>query len=146
MGLAEGDPVTEEQMMLFGAGVNPVTGEKLGRAYSVFADRPTAFETELERAASSLAGPARRGAGDQAGPGTDPWSSPAPATTDVPRPDAASCSYIAKATSHPRVAVAGFDLTFSPPKSVSATPGRSPDPNCPPRSGPRTRLRSSTTP
>lgn len=49
MGLAEGDPVTEEQMkLLFGAGLDPVTGEKLGRAYSVFADHPTPFEIELE--------------------------------------------------------------------------------------------------
>ena len=50
MGLVEGQPVTEEQMKrLFGAGLNPVTGEKLGRAYSVFTNPASPFETELDR-------------------------------------------------------------------------------------------------
>lgn len=125
MGLAEGDPVTEEQMQrLFGTGLNPVTGEKLGRAYPVFADHPTAFETELD---------ARKQAWQAAHDGqrftkrvrqhlrTDlaiEWH-----TRDHGRPPAGRRelhSYIAKASSHPRVAVAGFDLTLSPPKSVSA--------------------------
>ena len=125
MGLAEGDPVTEEQMKrLFGAGVNPVTGEKLGRANSVFADRPTAFETELERRKQTWqdqhAG-ARVTKQVRQRLQTDlaiEWH-----TRDHGRPPAGRRelhSYIAKATSHPRVAVAGFDLTFSPPKSVSA--------------------------
>src|SRR5450759_1288071 len=48
--LAPGDPVTEEQMkLLFGAGLNPVTGERLGQRYSVYANEPTPFETELAR-------------------------------------------------------------------------------------------------
>lgn len=125
MGPAEGDPVTEEQMKrLFGAGLSPVTGAKLGRAYSVFADRPTAFETELDRRKQAWQH-------EQCGARvtkqirqrlqTDlavEWH-----TRDHGRPPAGRRelhTYIAKATSHPRVAVAGFDLTFSPPKSVSA--------------------------
>lgn len=125
MGLTEGGPVTDEQMRrLFGAGLNPETGEKLGRAYSVFAGHPTPFETELD---------ARKSAWRDAHDGR-----PAPKqvrhrlrtdlavewhTRDRGRPPAGRRelhSYIAKATSHPRVAVAGFDATFSPPKSVSA--------------------------
>lgn len=125
MGLTEGDPVTEEQMkLLFGAGLNPVTGEKLGRAYSVFADHPTAFEIELD---------ARKQVWQDAHDGARvtkrvrqrlrtelavEWHA-----RDHGRPPAGRRelhSYIAKASSHPRVAVAGFDLTFSPPKSVSA--------------------------
>lgn len=48
VGLTAGGEVTAEQMkLLFGAGLNPTTGEKLGRAYSVFAGEPTPFETEL---------------------------------------------------------------------------------------------------
>ncbi len=46
--LTEGDPVTASQMrLLFGAGLDPTTGAKLGRAYSVFAHETTPFETEL---------------------------------------------------------------------------------------------------
>jgi conjugative relaxase-like TrwC/TraI family protein len=125
MHLVEGQEVTAEQMKrLFGAGLDPVTGAKLGRAYPVFADHPTAFETELDRR-------------------TRTWQQqhdglPVPKavrqrlrthlaiewhTRDHGRPPAGRRelhSYIAKATSHQRVAVAGFDLTFSPPKSVSA--------------------------
>ena len=48
LGLAPGGEVTAERMkLLFGAGLNPTTGEKLGRAYSVFTGEPTPFETEL---------------------------------------------------------------------------------------------------
>ena len=50
VGLAPGDEVTGEQMkLLFGAGLNPVTGERLGQRYSVYANEPTPFETELAR-------------------------------------------------------------------------------------------------
>lgn len=90
----------------------------------MFADHPTAFETELDT---------RKQAWQQQHDGsrvtkrvrqhlrTDlaiEWH-----TRDHGRPPAGRRelhSYIAKASSHPRVAVAGFDLTFSPPKTVSA--------------------------
>ncbi len=125
MNLADGDPVTEEQMkQLFGAGLNPVTGAKLGRAYSVFADHPTGFEIELEarkRTWRDGHGGARVTKRVRQRLRTElaiEWHS-----RDHGRPPAGRRelhSYIAKASSHPRVAVAGFDLTFSPPKSVSA--------------------------
>ena len=48
VGLVPGDEVTAEQMKrLFGAGLNPVTGERLGQRYAVYANQPTPFETEL---------------------------------------------------------------------------------------------------
>lgn len=48
VGLAAGDEVTGEQMkLLFGAGLNPVTGERLGQRYAVYANQPTLFEIEL---------------------------------------------------------------------------------------------------
>jgi TrwC relaxase len=54
VGLAPGDEVTREQMkMLFGAGLNPVTGERLGRRYAVYGNQPTPFETELGRLLSA---------------------------------------------------------------------------------------------
>src|SRR5664279_317436 len=50
VGLAPGGEVTREQMkLLFGAGLNPVTGERLGRRYAVYGNAPTPFETELGR-------------------------------------------------------------------------------------------------
>src|SRR5674476_190882 len=54
VGLAPGDEVTREQMkLLFGAGLNPVTGEKLGRRYGVYGHEPTLFEIELGRLLSA---------------------------------------------------------------------------------------------
>ena len=50
VGLAPGDSVTSEQMkLLFGAGLNPVTGERLGRRYAVYGNEATTFEIELHR-------------------------------------------------------------------------------------------------
>ena len=50
VGLAPGGEVTREQMkLLFGAGLNPVTGERLGRRYAVYGKEPTLFEIELGR-------------------------------------------------------------------------------------------------
>jgi conjugative relaxase-like TrwC/TraI family protein len=124
VGLAAGDEVTAEQMkLLFGAGLNPVTGERLGQRYSVYANQPTLFETELGRRLSAY---------------QDEHPAPVPQQVrDRLRTDLARewfnlqfgrapsgprelHGFIAKATSHPRTSVAGFDLTFAPPKSVSA--------------------------
>ncbi|HEY3409730.1 MAG TPA: MobF family relaxase, partial [Propionicimonas sp.] len=126
LGLKPGDTVTAEQMkLLFGAGLNPETGEKLGRAYSVFTNQPSPFETELDRRSTT-------------------WLQEHPAVAVVPsrvrgqlrtalgvewftgrhgRPPAGPQelhAFITKAKSRPRTPVAGFDLTLSPPKSVSA--------------------------
>jgi conjugative relaxase-like TrwC/TraI family protein len=124
VGLAPGDQVTKEQMkLLFGAGLNPVTGARLGQRHSVYANEPTPFETELGLRLSVW---------------QDEHQTPAPQQvrdrlrTALAREwFALECGrepsgprelhgFIVKATSHPRTSVAGFDLTFTPPKSVSA--------------------------
>ena len=124
VGLAAGDEVTAEQMkLLFGAGLNPVTGERLGQRYALYANQPTPFETEL---------------GHRLAARQDEHQAPVPQSVrDRLRTDLAHewftrqfgrapsgprelHGFIAKATSHPRTSVAGFDVTFTPPKSVSA--------------------------
>ncbi|MCC6495551.1 MAG: relaxase domain-containing protein, partial [Propionibacteriaceae bacterium] len=124
MSLVAGGPVTEEQMKrLFGAGLNPTTGAKLGRAYSVFGTQPTPFETEL---AARLQGwqhdhnhvPVPKQVRHRLRTDlavewyTRDHGKPPPGRRELH-------SYLTKAVSHPRVAVAGFDATFSPAKSVS---------------------------
>ncbi len=128
VGLAVGDPVTAAQMRrLFGHGLDPTTGAKLGRAYSVFDHTPTGFETELDtrlaawRQANGVpAGrPLPKGvlAAQRTGLATEWFVAAHPGLV----PDARQVrDVIAKNTSHPRVAVAGFDITLSPPKTVSA--------------------------
>jgi len=124
VGLAPGDEVTSEQMkLLFGAGLNPVFGEQLGRRYAVYGNEPTLFEIELGRRLSAF---------------QDEHQAPVPQQVrDRLRTELARewfaleygrapsgprelHGFIAKATSHPRTSIAGFDLTFTPPKSVSA--------------------------
>jgi len=93
-GLAAGSAVSEEQMArLFGAGQDPVTGASLGREYPTVAppaDRITAKVAQL----------------------------PADLPADV-REAKVSAITAAEKARDTRGAVAGFDLTFSVPKSVS---------------------------
>jgi conjugative relaxase-like TrwC/TraI family protein len=124
VGLAPGGEVTREQMkLLFGAGLNPVTGERLGRRYAVYGKEPTMFEIELGRLLAAW---------------QEEHQEPVPQSVrDRLRTELARewfaleygrepsgprelHGFIVKATSHPRTSVAGFDLTFTPPKSVSA--------------------------
>lgn len=128
VGLQHGDEVTAEQMkLLFGAGLHPVTGSRLGQRYSLFANEPTPFEVELGRLAASWS--------DAQGLAQ---STPLPAgvaqqlrtqlaaewfQSEFGRPPSGRPElhgFIARSTAKPRVAVAGYDLTFSPVKSVSA--------------------------
>ena len=93
-GTAAGSPVGEEGMArLYGAGCDPVTGAELGARYRV-------YRTLRERVAARAAAlPA----------GLDP-DDPAEAVARVEA---------AEAVRRTPVAVAGFDLTFTAPKSVS---------------------------
>lgn len=95
--IAEGDVVTEEQLVrLLGEGVDPVTAGRLGLAYGRYA-------TPRQRAATRDAAPASGGvarAGDM-------------------QPGATSQAGAATVQGVSRQPVAGFDFTFSPPKSVS---------------------------
>jgi conjugative relaxase-like TrwC/TraI family protein len=128
VGLVAGDPVGDEQMKrLFGAGLNPTNGAKLGRAYAVFANEPTSFEIELGRRlqdwrdkegldpTAPVPQPVRDGL--RTGLGRERFAAEYLRPPSGPRE---LHGYIAKATSRPRVPVAGFDATLSPPKSVSA--------------------------
>ncbi|MCA0306137.1 MAG: relaxase domain-containing protein [Actinobacteria bacterium] len=127
LNLAEGDPVTAEQMRrLFGHGLDPTSGNKLGRAYSVFDHAPTVFETELDTRLAAWrvehgvpAGvPLPKGvlAAQRTILATEWFVAAHPGVI----PDARQVrDVIAKNTSHPRVAVAGFDITLTPPKTIS---------------------------
>lgn len=120
--LSVGDAVTAEQMrLLFGHGLDPTSGAKLGRAYSVFDRTPTVFETELD----TRLGAWRQEHGVPAGVPLPKGVLAAQRTTLAREwfeaahpgvsPDARQVrDVIAKHTSHPRVAVAGFDITLTP--------------------------------
>jgi conjugative relaxase-like TrwC/TraI family protein len=93
-GIAAGDDVTEAQLqLLIGGGLHPVTGAALGTAYYRFA-------TRQDRAAQRIA----------ALPADLPQQDRAAAVRQIQTQEAARGA---------RRAVAGFDYTFSPPKSVS---------------------------
>ena len=93
--LAAGDTVTEEHLArLLGEGVHPMTGAKLGTAYP-------RLQPPRERIAARVA---RLDA----------------ALTGTQRDEAIERIREEEVAKKPRTAVAGFDLTFSPPKSVSA--------------------------
>ncbi|HMM94817.1 MobF family relaxase [Phycicoccus sp.] len=133
--LALGDAVTEEQMkLLFGQGRHPRSGEPeattrgwgaLGRAFPTFA--ATTLRQEVAQAFSD----------HNTGQGLS-WNAPIPPgeraqiRTSVatvafarehgrpPRDDAELTGFLASASRPAQVPVAGYDLTFSPVKSVSA--------------------------
>ncbi|HET7385510.1 MAG TPA: MobF family relaxase, partial [Nocardioidaceae bacterium] len=92
--IKRGDQVTPQQLqLLIGTGLDPVTGEKLGRAFPVFPPvgaRIAARVTELS-----------------------------PSLTAEQRPEAER-QIKAKESVKPSSGVAGYDYTFSVPKSVSA--------------------------
>ena len=93
--LTEGDTVTEEHLArLLGAGIHPVTGEKLGKRFPSLQPSRERIAARIARLDPGLRGEARAEAVDR-----------------IREEEVAK---------KPRTAVAGFDLTFSPPKSVSA--------------------------
>lgn len=93
--LAEGDAVTEEHLArLLGEGIHPVTGGKLGKRFPSLQPPRERIAARIARLDSDLRGEAR-----------------AEAVQRIREEEVAK---------NPRTAVAGFDLTFSPPKSVSA--------------------------
>ncbi|MHB1008127.1 MAG: MobF family relaxase [Propionibacteriaceae bacterium] len=123
-GLAPGDVVTGEQMKrLFGAGLDPVTGEQLGRRYALYSAEPAAFDVELARRVAAWQAehlePVPLGVreGLRTGLGRE-WF--AREYGRVPSGPRELHGFIVKATTRPRTSVAGFDITFTPAKSVSA--------------------------
>ena len=119
-GLELGDIVTAEQMKnLFGSGFDPISGRPLGAAYKIYSNEtvdafnarvdellsPTPHPTHADRAAArATAGQEFFVAENGREPATSRELSAAVARYSRPR----------------QTAVAGFDLTFSPVKSVSA--------------------------
>ncbi len=92
--LRTGDVVTEEQVArLLGQGRDPLTGEPLGRAYPQYRSRAERIADRVAELNPNLADDARAAAVEQI--------------------------EAEEATRRSRRAVAGFDLTFSVPKSVS---------------------------
>ena len=96
--LAEGDTVTEEHLArLLGEGIHPVTGQKLGKRFPALQPPRERIAARLARLDPGLRGEARE------------------ETVQRIREE--------ELAKKPRTAVAGFDLTFSPPKSFSAVWG-----------------------
>jgi conjugative relaxase-like TrwC/TraI family protein len=92
--IAAGDVVTEEQLSrLLGEGVDPLTGEQLGLRYGRYA-------TRRQRVASPTAALSEPVGG-------------------VQRDESVAADRFEEPQSASRQPVAGFDFTFSPPKSVS---------------------------
>lgn len=96
--LAEGDTVIEEHLArLLGEGIHPVTGERLGTRFPSLQPPRERIAARIGRLNSGLRGEHRE-----------------QAVQRIREEELAKT---------PRTAVAGFDLTFSPPKSVSAVWG-----------------------
>jgi conjugative relaxase-like TrwC/TraI family protein len=92
--LADGDTVTEEQLArLLGEGVHPLTGAKLGSPYPQLKPPRERIAARVAQLDTSLTG--------------------------VQREEAVERIREEEVARRPRTAVAGFDLTFSPPKSLS---------------------------
>lgn len=92
--IAAGDPVSEEQLaLLLGLGRDPVNGDQLGRPYRQ-------FTSSTKRIADRVA-------------------DLSPYLTDTQREDAVSAITAEEHELEQRRAVAGFDFTFSVPKSLS---------------------------
>lgn len=89
-----GDPVSEEQLaLLLGLGRDPITGDQLGRPYRL-------FSCSTKRIADRVAGLS-------------------PSLTDAQREEAVAAITAEEHELGQRRAVAGFDFTFSVPKSLS---------------------------
>ena len=93
-GLAAGSPVGEEEMArLYGAGCDPITGADLGARYRVYKTLPERIAAQVAALPADLHPAARA--------------------------DAVRHVEAREAARRTPVAVAGFDLTFTAPKSVS---------------------------
>lgn len=130
-GLGAGDVVTADQMKhLFGTGSHPLTGEPLGAAYKVY-DNTGVDGFNAEVALRIRASTSSTTEGDSTN-GKAPYDVVARVRSEVARErfvadhgreptTARELSDALAGYSRPRqTAVAGFDLTFSPVKSVSA--------------------------
>ncbi|MCK0111889.1 relaxase domain-containing protein [Ornithinimicrobium sp. F0845] len=124
-GLRSGDRVTSEQMRnLFGAGRHPLTGVALGAAYRVYdSDGVGGFNAEvarrLEARADGSTEPAKQLAETAATRSEVAREYFIREQRREPRDARELSSAVARYSRPQRTAVAGYDLTFSPVKSVS---------------------------
>ncbi|MCE0487820.1 MobF family relaxase [Ornithinimicrobium sediminis] len=123
-GLEPGDRVTSEQMRhLFGAGRHPLTGVALGAAYRVYDSDGGGFNAEvarrLEGRADGSTEPAERLAEAAAARNEVAREYFAREQGREPRDARELASALTRYSRPQRTAVAGYDLTFSPVKSVS---------------------------
>ncbi|WP_225579697.1 MobF family relaxase [Nocardioides donggukensis] len=130
-GLETGDVVTVEQIKhLFGTGSHPLTADPLGAAYKVYDNTGVdGFNAEVARRVRASTGSTTEGGSTD---GEPPYDVVARVRSEVARErfvaahgrepkTARELSDALARYSRPRqTAVAGFDLTFSPVKSVSA--------------------------
>ncbi|WP_165700076.1 MobF family relaxase [Ornithinimicrobium ciconiae] len=124
-GLRSGDRVTSEQMRnLFGAGRHPLTGGALGAAYRVYgSDGVGGFNAEVARRLEARAD----GSTEPAKRQTEAAATRSEVAREYfireqgrePRNARELASAVARYSRPQRTAVAGYDLTFSPVKSVS---------------------------
>lgn len=115
-GLEAGDVVTAEQMkLLYGTGCDPVSGVVLGRRYAVYSnDGIDGFNVEVARRAE--AAPERDVADIRSEVGREFFVRRHGRT---PRDARELAGAVARFSRPKQSAVAGYDLTFSPVKSVS---------------------------
>lgn len=119
-GLEPEDIVTSEQMkLLFGAGCDPVSARQLGSAYKVYDNETVdAFNARVDELLSHTPHPTHA---DRAAARATAGQEFFVAQNDREPATARELSAAVTRYSRPRqTAVAGFDLTFSPVKSVSA--------------------------
>ncbi len=118
-GISPGDVVTADQMgHLFGTGSDPITGEALGRAYRVYGSEGVdGFNAEVARRVEALGNPgSEEVAGVRSAVATEWFVRRHDREPGNSRELAAA---VARYSRPRQTAVSGYDLTFSPVKSVS---------------------------
>jgi len=133
-GIEFGDVVTAEQMKhLFGTGSHPLTGQPLGSPYRVYGNEGVdGFNVEVQRRGDAVSTSSTTGCGATSSGSRLPDELIARIKSDVarewfvrehdrePASDRELSAALARYSRPRQTAVAGYDLTFSPVKSVSA--------------------------
>lgn len=132
-GLGAGDVVTAEQMKhLFGSGSHPLTGESLGSAYKVYGTEGVdGFNAEVQRRVDAVSTSSTSADRSTSAVGRPPNDVIARIKSEVargrfvrehdrePASERELSAALARFSRPRQTAVAGYDLTFSPVKSVS---------------------------
>jgi len=118
-GLGYGDAVAAEQMkQLFGTGSHPVTGQPLGRVYRVYGTEGVdGFNAEVARRIDAAQGPSLEDTARIRSEVATEWF--VRKHDRQPASERELSAALARYSRPRQTAVSGFDLTFSPVKSVS---------------------------